>query len=477
MQSNDVPFMLRRSSRIPTTMPILVTSLDGTHFSEVCETLVVNAHGCAIKSRVKLDAGVPLHFHSKEGRETTAQVVSCEPLGPDKQSWRLGARLDRPENFWGLQHYPKDWAFSLGSALLDLPQKATAEPHNSRSLPVTAGAAAAPAPAPVVKAELVRQMIAETVSTLQAEMAALKEKFARNETNRSRFDVSLSSIPAELEEKLEQRLRQDLSPRVVEEARQQSAQLLSNTEAAISQKATEAQQEFQRRSAEELQFVEQRAHDIAAQITDHVREQLRDGIGDYERRLADGRTQLQRLSDELLHALQSSLNDEHRSRLEHLEHLRGAVSAESSRLQQMVEQLDGRIRKLDEAVRGLESGLDQRLNQMAAETVKRTHSEIEGIADAAFKEVTSRSSQALEQQMDEASGNMRIVQRGILSSVSDSLKVQSGEALQQFEGSMDELAQLSVERWKLKMASGLNSLVNSLSEHFGASSGSAADQG
>lgn len=463
MHSEDVPFMLRRSSRVPATMPILVTSLDGTHFSEVCETLVVNAHGCAIKSRVKLDTGVPLHFHSKEGRETTAQVVSCEPLGADRQSWRLGARLDRPENFWGLQNYPKDWAFSLGSALLDLPQKATAEAHNSRPLQVTGDSLPR---APQVTNDSVRQLIADSLSSLQAEFAAIKDKMSRSEANRSRFDVSLSSIPPELEEKLEQRLRQDLGPRVVDEARQHSAQLLSKTEAAISQKAAEAQQEFQRRSAQELQLVEQRAHDIAGQITEHVREQLRDGIGDFEGRLADGRNQLQRLSEELMHSLQSSLNDEHRHRLEHLEQLRAAVSAESSRLQEQVEQLDGRIRKMDESVRSLESGLDQRLNQMAAETVKRTHSEIEGIADAAFKEVTSRSAQAFEQQMEEASGHMRIVQRGILSSVSDSLKVQSAEALQQFERSMEELSQLSVERWRSKMATGLNSLMNSLGEHF-----------
>jgi hypothetical protein len=91
---------LRRSSRVPITVPILVTSLDpGSRFSEVCETLVVSAHGCAMRAPMKLEAGVPLHFHSQEGRETTAQVVYCQPIGSDQQSWSLGARFDRPENF------------------------------------------------------------------------------------------------------------------------------------------------------------------------------------------------------------------------------------------------------------------------------------------------------------------------------------------------------------------------------------------
>ena len=102
MHNANAPAALRRSSRVPINLPILVTSMaPGTRFSEVCETLVVNAHGCAMRSPVKLDAGVLLHFHSKEGRETTAKVIACQPLESDRTSWRLAARLDRPENFWG----------------------------------------------------------------------------------------------------------------------------------------------------------------------------------------------------------------------------------------------------------------------------------------------------------------------------------------------------------------------------------------
>ncbi|MGA6984015.1 MAG: hypothetical protein WBZ11_20850, partial [Candidatus Sulfotelmatobacter sp.] len=80
------------------------------NFSEVCETLEVSAHGCAMMASMKLETGVPIHFHSQEGRETTAQVVYCQPIKSDRQSWRLGARFDRPENFWELQACPKDWA-------------------------------------------------------------------------------------------------------------------------------------------------------------------------------------------------------------------------------------------------------------------------------------------------------------------------------------------------------------------------------
>src|SRR5581483_1010725 len=98
----------RRSSRIPFSIPILVTSLKpGTHFSEICETLVVNAHGCTLRSPTKLEMGAPLHFHSKEGRQTMAQVVDCRPLDKNERDWMLAARLDRRKISGACNRVPK----------------------------------------------------------------------------------------------------------------------------------------------------------------------------------------------------------------------------------------------------------------------------------------------------------------------------------------------------------------------------------
>jgi len=38
--------------------------------------------------------------------------------------------------------------------------------------------------------------------------------------------------------------------------------------------------------------------------------------------------------------------------------------------------------------------------------------------------------------------------------------------LQDFEHSMDELARLSIERWRQRLASGLNTLARNLDEQF-----------
>jgi hypothetical protein len=69
---------------------------------------------------------------------------------------------------------------------------------------------------------------------------------------------------------------------------------------------------------------------------------------------------------------------------------------------------------------------------------------------------------------------LKIVQKGIEASVSESLKIQVGETLKAFEHSMEELAQQAVGRLRLTLANGLNSLVLSLGEQFrteGASNG------
>jgi len=78
----------------------------------------------------------------------------------------------------------------------------------------------------------------------------------------------------------------------------------------------------------------------------------------------------------------------------------------------------------------------------------------------------TRSSQELSTQLDDACSRLKIVQKGIEASVSESLKIQVGETLKSFEHSMEELAQQAVGRLRITLASGLNSLVTSLGEQF-----------
>jgi hypothetical protein len=467
MHNTNLP-ELRRSSRVPINVPILVTCLEpGANFSEVCETMVVSAHGCAMRSPMKLEAGVPLHFHNQEGRETTAQVVYCKPSGTDRQTWTLGARFDRPENFWGLTSCPKDWT-QFPAPVRQKPAPKLG-PATSQAMPEQLAAASVKIVLERIRTQLsdehLRAVLAELVHPLEAEVTALKEKLAQG-GKRSKFEVSLGQIPPELEQQLEFRLRRDLGPQVLKEAREQSEQVLETAKAAITQKTTQTHDEFRQRVAKELQVVEQRTQGLSIDIAKNLREHLNRGLGELHQEVVDAGSRLKQLSQELLQVMQHTLGEEHDAKRRHLEQVQAVVKSESARLQTEIAELDRRMAKLDESACQLEAGLDKRLSQMASDTVRTARGQMEGALEVALNELSTRSAQELANQLDEASSNLKSIQKGIEASVSDSLRLHSAEALHSFERSMEELAQQSVERWRAAFAGGLNSLVKILGEQF-----------
>jgi len=197
-------------------------------FSEICETLVVSAHGCALRLPLKLDTGSALRLHSRGGRQATAYVVFCQP---DGQGFRLGAQLDRPENFWGLESCPDDWR------VVEMPAPAAQHPPHELSAksallhqPQTPSRASQDVLDKVreqLSEDRLRGILAKLVQPLEAEVTEVREKLAAN-AKRNRFEVSLGYIPPELEEKLWERLRHELGTRVLEQTRQQSAEMLGS---------------------------------------------------------------------------------------------------------------------------------------------------------------------------------------------------------------------------------------------------------
>jgi hypothetical protein len=470
---------LRRSSRVPVTVPILVTSLEpGAKFSEVCETIIVNAHGCAMRSPVKLESGVPLHFHHQDGRETTAQVVSCQPLGTERRSWMLGASFDRPENFWGLKTAPKDW--TRLPAPVDDKLVSTLPAHKGQATPPDQAAASLKIALDRMRTQLsdehLKSVLAELVRPIEAQVTELKEKLAQG-AKKNRFEVSLSQIPPELEQQLELRLKKEIAPLVLKQARDQSEQVLEAAKTAIDQKTKETYDEFRQRVTRDFQVVEQRTQGLSTNVAQNLREHLNRGLGELHQEVIDAGNRLKRLSEDLLGVMEHSLGEEHEAHRKQLEQVRETVSAEALRLQEQISVLDGRMAKLDESARLLESGLDQRLSKMASDTVRTVRGQMEGALDVALNELATRSSQELGNQLDEASANLNVVQKKMEASVSESLKIQVTETLQSFERSMEELAQKCADRWRIAFAGGLNSLVRTLGEQFVSQAESDGDAG
>jgi hypothetical protein len=471
MQSQTLPETLRRSSRVPFALPILVTSMEpNIHFSEICETLVVNAHGCAVRSPVQLVVGASVHFHSKEGRQTMAHVVDCQPLGSDDHEWMIGARLDQPENFWGVSPCPEDW--------MKLPQQpAYKEDQVSRKpllkdtkmqRPQTQIEPSLKVVLPKVKEQLsddrLRSLIAEMVQPLHAEVTNLREKLARPEPKRSQFEVSLSYIPPELEEKLWIRLRQDLGTQVMQHASQQAEQVLGTARATIDQKLTAAQTEFRQHVKQDLQTVEQRAKSLSESIDGQVNQHLRSGSEKFQQHVFEAGTRLARRSEEYFEELQRRLAEENDTRHREIEQVQAAIGVASSRQQTLVAELGSRVAKLDEAARRLETDLDVRLARMAGEIVTGARAQLESNVGVILKEMETQNAKELGNQLEAASARLNMIQRGIEVSVSESLKAEVAQTLQSFEQAMEELAGHAVERWRRSLARDLSSVARILGD-------------
>ena len=391
---------VRRSSRVPVKVPVRVTSLEpNTQFSEVCETLVVSAHGCALRFPVKLDPGSSLRLHSRGGRQTTAYVVFCQPMGSDGQGFRLGAQLDRPENFWGLESYPDDWK------VVEMPAPNAQQPSKKLS---TKSAVVHQPPAPSrasrefldkieeqLSEDRLQGILAKLVRPLQTEVTELREKLANN-AKRNRFEVSLGYIPPELEEKLWERLRQDLGTRVLQQTKEQSAEMLGAAKTSIEQKVSAALTEFRHRLSGELHAVEQRAQVLSKELTTTAQQHVRAGIEKLQRQALDTGVHLNVQSEKLLGSLQGQLANSHDAHRREIEQIHADAATKATHLQLEVTELGARIAGLNESVRRLESDLDAHLENIAGEIVSEARTRLENSVTLTLKDLQAWGSNEVE---------------------------------------------------------------------------------
>jgi len=431
-------------------------------FSEIGETLVVSAHGCALRFPLKMDTGRALRLHSRGGRQATAHVVFCQPMGPDGQGFRLGARLDRPDNFWELESCPDDWRVVERSvpAAQQPPQKLSANKPRTQ-----ASQAVFDKLEEQLSEDRLRGILATLVRPLQAEVAELRERLAVN-AKRNRFEVSLGSIPPELEEKIWERLRRDVGTRVLQQAREQSAEMLGSAKTAIEQKINAALTEFRHRLAGELTAVEQRAQVLSKELTTTAQQHVLTGLEKLQRQALEAASHLNVQGEELLSTLQAKLADSHDVHRREIEQIQADSVAKASQLQSEVLDLGRRTAALNESVRRFESDLDAHLERVAAEFVSGAEAQIESAVALGLKDLQARSSNEAEARLSEMCGQLRTIQNRIEDSFSGSLQAQGLEAVQSIAQQFEELAQQSLERWRLALAGDLNSVANSLGQQL-----------
>jgi hypothetical protein len=93
-----------------------------------------------------------------------------------------------------------------------------------------------------------------------------------------------------------------------------------------------------------------------------------------------------------------------------------------------------------------------------------------------LKELSTRNSQELGKQLDDACEHLQSVQKGIEGSISQLLKTQVAGTLLSFGQTMEELAQDSVGRWRHALAKDLSSVANTLGAQFRLDGASASQE-
>jgi hypothetical protein len=428
-------------------VPILVTSLEEPQptFSEVCETLVVNAHGCSLRSSTKLDVGAPVHFQSKDGNWTMAHIVDCQPLASGQSGWMLGAKLDKPTNFWGLETYPEDWA-----QLLEMPS-----PTQMRRV-------RKPAP---TNGDL-RAVVAELVDPLRAEVTEIRQRLERKESNRSQFEISLSYIPPEVQEKVGDRLREELSTEVLAKTRQQSEQVLEATKDAIGKRITDVRNQFREQLTQELLKVEHRAQALSDEIATAVHQHYQTGEERLQQQLLEAGIRLERRSEEYFRVLQQRLAEEHGMYRKEMQQVHAAVASEVADLGAETTNLTNRMAALNASAQHLETELEGRLVRIASDIISGARTQLENALNIVLKDLGTRNSKELNAQLDDACNRLKIVQKGIEASVSELVKSKVTDSLVSFGQTIEALAQDSVMRWRSGLAKDLGSMTEILARKF-----------
>jgi hypothetical protein len=393
-------------------------------------------------------------------------VVFCQP---DGQGFRLGAQLDRPENFWGLESCPDDWR------VVEMPAPAAQHPPHELSAksallhqPQTPSRASQDVLDKVreqLSEDRLRGILAKLVQPLEAEVTEVREKLAAN-AKRNRFEVSLGYIPPELEEKLWERLRHELGTRVLEQTRQQSAEMLGSAKTAMEEKIGAALTEFRHRLAGELHAVEQRAQVLSKELTTTTQQQVHAGMEKLQRQALEKEEHLDAASEKLLSSLQEQLAESHKVHRREVDQIQVDAAAKAFQLQSEVSDLGRRMAALNESVRRLESDLDAHLERIAAEIVSGAEGQIDGAVALALKNLQARGSNEVETMLSEMCGHLRTIQNRIEDSFSGSVTARGEEAVQSIVQEFEELAQRATEMWRLALAKDLNSVANTLGQQL-----------
>jgi len=454
----------RRSRRLPLAVPLFVSSQDPTkEFSENCETIWINAHGCSLRSPKPLHPGDIVRLdvlHSD--RKTQARVVHAEAIG---NAWEIGLELDKAENFWGVNFPPEDWVSAVSEApaaaatASDAPASPTSAPlppqpelasNQGVQLAQLEGAIQQEVASLVTQSEQSQyEVLGRLVNDLRTELyATMKREYERTLAGAERIAERIAAdIQARLSHELTHRLESVVS--VLEEVRQTKTYLESLVSVVSEQMEAQRQQwaslqgssTVSSHGTREVAEAELRA--VGSQWLEEMRQELASEYAERRMELYEGlETQLNevrtQLANQLQRAQQISAHLENFSQnflanlekqlthglAEVLEPARAQLDAQLretqlARLRAVEERIEEHNRKLTACIEQAIATLDQREQALSASLNERVRSQEKGLLDGSARlvvqaqELTAKLEQRQQAIVTELEAHLEEVRRSV----------------------------------------------------------------
>ena len=389
--------MTRRSTRVRARISILITSLDpAIPFSLLCETLMVNAHGCAAKVPQPLEIGMPVRLRvspppankagqqvPRDSREATARIVLCQPIGGNQPSWVAGIEMDNPGNIWGLTPAPEDWKRFEAAATAVKAGAPAGRPAIELKMPVwplASPAAKSALPARASDDELKKQLAAQ-----QETIAGLENRLAK----------SLASVPGVVREQLAAAQQE-----TVAQVRKQLGAMLAESV----QEQLPAQTEAMARLQERLATLESLPSAVREQLAE-TRAALASVTGTVRKQFADAQQQTLALArEELFAMLAESVQEQFTTQANAIARLQQRLAAFESVPDEVRKQLaDAQQQTLAQARGELSATLAQSVQEHLAgqdnaiDRLQQRLSSLESVPEAVRKQLADAQQQTLAQ--------------------------------------------------------------------------------
>ncbi len=181
--SQEPPSSLRRSTRIEFVTPVFLSGRDATGqgFRELTQTVLVNLHGCKLRTSYDVLVGMVVTLECpKAGTTGKAVCVKVWDAPAGAVGHEIAVQLIRPQNLWSVPNPPADWEI-VAKTMVEGPT-VQAEPPTQAAVPLSPSAPspspAAPPPVPLAQTSPLGALTVDLrLAELEGRSAQLLESF------------------------------------------------------------------------------------------------------------------------------------------------------------------------------------------------------------------------------------------------------------------------------------------------------------